>query len=236
LIRLDSDWPTIAKQAADNPSASAKPQDLAYVLFTSGSTGKPKGVEIPHRALVNFLVSMQREPGFTAADTLLAVTTLSFDIAGLELYLPLISGGKLLLASREDALDPVCLMSLLRDGHCTVMQATPATWRALLDAGWAGSPNLKILCGGEAFPKTWLASFCRAAPSCGTCTARRKQRFGHLSIRLILSMARFPSAGRSPTRSSTCSMPIVISFRPARWRNSTLVAMVSRAAICTAPI
>src|SRR5207302_9919396 len=86
------------------------PHNLAYVLYTSGSTGKPKGVEIPHSALVNFLLSMQRAPGFTATDTILAVTTLSFDIAGLELFLPLISGGRVVIASRDDTLDPRRLM------------------------------------------------------------------------------------------------------------------------------
>src|ERR1700730_5510365 len=93
---------------------------------------------------------MQREPGFTAEDALLAVTTLSFDIAGLEIYLPLVSGGGLVIASWEDAHDPARLIQLMR--NCSVMQATPTTWRALIDAGWAGAANLKILCGGEACP------------------------------------------------------------------------------------
>ncbi len=120
-------------------------------MYTSGSTGNPKGVEIEHSAIVNFLLSVQREPGFTAADTMLAVTTLSFDIAALELYLPLISGGRVVIASREDARDPTQLMQRMKESRCSVMQATPATWRALIDAGWSGSPNLKVLCGGEAF-------------------------------------------------------------------------------------
>ncbi len=154
VVRLDADWNAIATQEAGNlNSQNAKPEDLAYMLYTSGSTGKPKGVEIPHSALTNFLFSMQREPGFCATDTLLAVTTLSFDIAGLELYLPLVSGGNVLIASYEDSHDPARLMKLLRESHCSVMQATPATWRALLDVGWSGSPNLKILCGGEALPR-----------------------------------------------------------------------------------
>jgi len=153
LIRLDSDWPAIASQPKGTPAIPVRPEDLAYVLFTSGSTGKPKGVEVPHSALVNFLLSMQQEPGFTAADTLLAVTTLSFDIAGLELFLPLISGGRVVVVSRDDAYDPVRLMGRMRDCQCSVVQATPATWRALIDAGWSGSPNLKLLCGGESLPQ-----------------------------------------------------------------------------------
>jgi amino acid adenylation domain-containing protein len=149
IVHLDTDWSEIARQTRDSPLPRVNPNDLAYVLYTSGSTGRPKGVEIPHSALVNFLHSMQREPGFTAHDTLLAVTTLSFDIAGLELYLPLVSGGKLVIASRDDARDPVRLMERMRDSRCTVMQATPATWRALIDAGWTGSKQLRVLCGGE---------------------------------------------------------------------------------------
>ncbi len=154
VVRLDSDWREIARQGADNFIAEgARPEDLAYVLYTSGSTGKPKGVQIPQSAVINFLYSMQREPGFASGDSLLAVTTLSFDIAGLEIYLPLVTGGRITIASYEDSHDPARLMELQRESKCSVMQATPATWRALIDAGWKGSPTLKILCGGEALPR-----------------------------------------------------------------------------------
>ena len=128
--------------------------DLAYVLYTSGSTGKPKGVQISNRALVNFLSAMQREPGLLPDDTLLAVTTLSFDIAGLELFLPLISGARVVIASSDATADGARLATLMKDHGVTMMQATPATWRLLLEAGWTGSPALKILCGGEAWPPT----------------------------------------------------------------------------------
>ena len=153
IVRLDADWETIARQDTTNSKwPETRPENLAYVLYTSGSTGKPKGVAIPHGAVVNFLRSMQREPGFGAEDRLLAVTTLSFDIAGLELYLPLVSGGTCVIASREDNYDPVRLIKRIRQSRCTVMQATPATWRALIEAGWEGSRQLKLLCGGEAMP------------------------------------------------------------------------------------
>ncbi|MGA2716524.1 MAG: amino acid adenylation domain-containing protein, partial [Bryobacteraceae bacterium] len=128
-----------------------RPGDLAYVLYTSGSSGKPKGVRISNRALVNFLSSMQREPGLGTGDTLLAVTTLSFDIAGLELFLPLITGARVIIAGREVAADGVRLSSLLKHCGATAMQATPATWRLLLAAGWPGSRELKIFCGGESW-------------------------------------------------------------------------------------
>jgi amino acid adenylation domain-containing protein len=134
-------------------SQEVSTEDLAYVLYTSGSTGKPKGVEVPHGALVNLLASMQREPGFAANDRMLAVTTLSFDIAALEIFLPLVTGGQLVIATSDVAADPARLADLIHNSGCTVMQATPATWRALVDAGWSGQKRLKILCGGESLPR-----------------------------------------------------------------------------------
>ncbi|MGN6818575.1 MAG: non-ribosomal peptide synthetase, partial [Sphingomonas sp.] len=135
------------------PPVAVAPDDLAYVLYTSGSTGNPKGVEISHGALINLLESFRATPGFTAEDSLLAVTTLSFDIAGLELFLPLISGGELILAPKSVTADPRQLDELFVSAEPSVMQATPATWRALIEAGWQGSPTLRILCGGEALPR-----------------------------------------------------------------------------------
>jgi surfactin family lipopeptide synthetase A len=151
-ILLDSDWKVIAEESKENPDKKLSPQALAYVMYTSGSTGKPKGVPIEHGSVVNLLRSMRREPGLTCDDVLLAVTTLSFDIAGLEIYLPLISGARLVIASSEDVVDGNRLRDLLNENRVTFMQATPATWRLLLEAGWQGSPDLKILCGGEALP------------------------------------------------------------------------------------
>jgi amino acid adenylation domain-containing protein len=127
-----------------------KSSDSAYIIYTSGSTGQPKGVVVSHGALANFLLAMAESPGFTEADHLLAVTTISFDISTLELFLPLTSGGSLELASTAVARDGHALLASLRTSRATVMQATPATWRLLIDSGWTGSPDLKILCGGEA--------------------------------------------------------------------------------------
>jgi amino acid adenylation domain-containing protein len=157
VIKLDTDWEEIARESAADMVSPTTAESLAYVLYTSGSTGKPKGVQIQHRSLVNFLVSMQRKPGLSNEDTLLAVTTLSFDIAGLELYLPLVTGAKVVLASGEQASDGKQLLSLLQKSKATVLQATPASWRMLIDAGWTGTPGLKALCGGEALPKELAA-------------------------------------------------------------------------------
>ncbi len=130
--------------------SKANAEDLAYVIYTSGSTGKPKGVQIHHRAVVNFLCSMQKDLKINESDSLLAVTTLSFDIAILELLLPLIVGAKVVIANSEVVTDGALLAQSLEDSHITFMQATPASWRLLLEAGWNGKSDLKILCGGEA--------------------------------------------------------------------------------------
>ena len=132
---------------------AVQPGDLAYVIFTSGSTGKPKGVQIEHGALVNFLRSMAASPGMTADDVLVAVTTISFDIAGLELYLPLLVGGRVVIAADGVEADGRQLAGLLERSGATVFQATPATYRLLIETGWDGRSRLKALCGGETLPR-----------------------------------------------------------------------------------
>jgi len=129
------------------------PQDAAYILYTSGSTGRPKGVTVSHGALANFLHSMQVTPGLSESDAVAAVTTVSFDIAGLELYLPLLVGARIELVPRATAMDGAALAHLLDSAGITLMQATPATWRLLMDAGWSGRSQLRALCGGEALSR-----------------------------------------------------------------------------------
>ena len=155
---LDQQWGKIAQEPDHDLPPTATPQDLAYILYTSGSTGQPKGVEIPHRALVNFLCSIRQEPGCSAQDVMLSVTTLSFDIAGLELYVPLLVGARVEIASRTVAMDGRQLRALCEAVQPTIMQATPATWRMLVEAGWLGSNRLTILCGGEPLPPDLAAS------------------------------------------------------------------------------
>ncbi|MDG2156241.1 MAG: non-ribosomal peptide synthase/polyketide synthase, partial [Gammaproteobacteria bacterium] len=136
-----------------NPSIEFNAEQLAYLIYTSGSTGLPKGVQIEHRAVTNFLHSMAKTPGIVPADRLLAVTTLCFDISVLELFLPLAQGATVVIASQEQAADGFALKALLETGDISIMQATPASWRMLLDAGWNGSANLKVLVGGEALER-----------------------------------------------------------------------------------
>lgn len=151
-ICLDREGAAVRYEADDNLAPMATAQDLAYVLYTSGSTGHPKGVQIRQGSLMNFLWAMKRQPGCTVGDVMLSVTTLSFDIAALELYLPLLTGGRVELVSRAVAMDGWRLMRALEAIQPTIMQATPATWRLLLESGWPGSSALTALCGGEALP------------------------------------------------------------------------------------
>ena len=133
-------------------TVSVAPKDVAYLLYTSGSTGQPKGVRVTHRNLVNFLCSMARKPGLSPTDKLLSITTISFDIAGLELFLPLLAGATVVLADAATARDGRLLLGQLATEGITVLQATPTTWQMLLDAGWTHPLPLKALCGGEALP------------------------------------------------------------------------------------
>jgi amino acid adenylation domain-containing protein len=149
--RLELDA-ALATDAKPLPPFECDDDALAYLIYTSGSTGKPKGVRVPQRAVVNFLESMRRSPGLDATSRLAAVTTLSFDIAVLELLLPIAVGAELILVDRDEASDGVALRSLLERHQVDTMQATPSTWRLLLESGWRGGPHWKALCGGEALP------------------------------------------------------------------------------------
>jgi amino acid adenylation domain-containing protein len=146
---LDSDWAKILHESTDAPKIEVTDDQIAYVIYTSGSTGKPKGVQVPHRAVVNLLSAMKQQFVIGADDVLVAVTTLAFDISVLELFLPLFAGAQVVIASRQEVVDGVQLLSLIQRSKATIVQATPATWWMLMEAGWKGTQPLKMLCGGE---------------------------------------------------------------------------------------
>ena len=150
LIHLDqldlSPFPTTA------PTTTALGQNLAYIIYTSGSTGRPKGVALTHGGAVNLLRLMTSVPGLSSEDTVLAVTTIAFDIALVELFLTFTVGARAELVDRETRLDPQALGRRAEEANATFLQATPATWRLLAESGWPGGEQFRILTGGEAFP------------------------------------------------------------------------------------
>nr|WP_294945504.1 amino acid adenylation domain-containing protein [uncultured Mucilaginibacter sp.] len=141
----------------EQPPAGVTGSDLAYILYTSGSTGKPKGVQIAHHSLVNFILSCQKKPGITAADKTLAITTISFDIAGLDIYLPLSVGAELVVADSLTAKDGRAVLDIVRNQGITILQATPYTWRMMLEVNWDEKLPLKVFTGGEALAKDLAA-------------------------------------------------------------------------------
>ncbi|TXE12887.1 amino acid adenylation domain-containing protein [Seonamhaeicola algicola] len=152
ILLIDTILSELGNHATKPISVNVSINDNVYLLYTSGSTGKPKGVPITHKNLVNFLYSMLEEPGIEKFDKLLSITTISFDIAGLELFTPLLKGAKLILTDEETAKDSRLLLDLLKKEEITILQATPTTWQMLFDAGWNKPLPLKALCGGEAMP------------------------------------------------------------------------------------
>ncbi|KDA01436.1 non-ribosomal peptide synthetase [Hyphomonas oceanitis] len=152
VLVLDKLASSLELMPVSAPDRETAPEDLAYVIYTSGSTGRPKGVEVEHRNLAAFLVAMKDTPGIREAQTLLSVTTPSFDIFGLEAWLPLASKARIVVASREVALDGRALADLMESEGVDILQATPATWNVLIETGWRGRKGLKALCGGEALP------------------------------------------------------------------------------------
>jgi len=152
VFTLDGDIEASTKFSYENPINLTKTGNLAYVIYTSGSTGKPKGVQVTHNSVTNFFNSLEIRPGISENDTMVSVTTFSFDISVLELFLPLINGGKVVLVDHETASNGYHLIEILDKYEATMMQATPATWQMLLMAGWQGKPELHIISGGETLP------------------------------------------------------------------------------------
>ncbi len=156
--------------ACDDPRENGlTPDHPAYMIYTSGTTGKPKGVAISHRSLVNLLHSIALEPGCTARDRMLGVAPISFDIATMDMFLPLSSGGTLVVADRFTAADPNRLSEMLQRYEITVLQATPVTWRLLASSGWQGKHDLKIISGGEALPRDLATQLLRLGGELWNC-------------------------------------------------------------------
>ena len=150
IIAVDDDSAALKDNKEDNLETAIFSNQLAYVIYTSGSTGKPKGVMIEHGSVANLLQSIAAIVEFKPGDSFLSVTTYSFDIAYLELYLPLLFGGRLIIASREVSMNGFILAEKIEAYRPTHMQATPSTWQVLLDCEWENNEGTKMLIGGEA--------------------------------------------------------------------------------------
>jgi len=158
---ITGDWPFAAAQrlAVDTIAPSTAPwtqkgavDDVCYAIFTSGSTGTPKGVRVPHRTVVNLMASLRQAPAMTAQSRVLAVTTLSFDIAVSELIAPLTFGACIILADKSQAMDGQRLRALIEQERVDLIDGTPSTYRMLVASGWAGNKDLKAICIGEPLP------------------------------------------------------------------------------------
>lgn len=168
ILEIDPEYrESERRDAEDTPMTGGDcnhdPQSLAYVIFTSGSTGRPKGVEIPHRALSNVLTSFQADPGFATGDRLLWTTNLSFDIAALEIFLPLISGGTVIVSTYDVSTDTFALTEDLVKFNPTLIQGTPTMWRCLVDSGWKGSADCRVFSGGECLSEALSAELSERA-------------------------------------------------------------------------
>ena len=206
-MRLDADWPAVARQPATAPKLELHPQHPAYVIYTSGSTGTPKGVVVSHGGLQNFLLSMHEQLALAPADRLLAVTTIGFDIAALELFLPLICGAGVAIAAREIVQDPAALVRTIRTSGATIMQATPTLWQALMGHGsearqdeqYLGVPELhglRMLVGGEALPASSRARCASTVAASPISMARPRPRSGQREWRSMMKRRAAPPIGR----------------------------------------
>lgn len=158
MIFIEDAWEQYTKYDTRIPEPEIPADSLAYILYTSGSTGNPKGVQVKHSGLLNLLLSVQQEPGMDHHDIILATTTISFDIAELEVFLPLISGAQLVIADADAVKDGRLLLALAKSENITIMQGTPFMWRTMLEAGWDELLPIKIFCGGEAMAKDLATS------------------------------------------------------------------------------
>jgi amino acid adenylation domain-containing protein/non-ribosomal peptide synthase protein (TIGR01720 family) len=164
-VSLDSDWDHIALENTARPEVETQPQNLAYVIYTSGSTGKPKPVGIERRALANLIQAMAARPGLKRDAVFFAVTSLSFDIAALEIFLPLVTGARVVVASEDISADGYRLVEALRGSCATHMQATPSLWRLAVESGWTGGEGFNVFCGGEALSGDLLDQLIARSPT-----------------------------------------------------------------------
>ncbi|MFD2943645.1 non-ribosomal peptide synthetase [Flavobacterium notoginsengisoli] len=154
VLLLDDQWDLICGHPSGKPDTVLLPHNLAYVIYTSGSTGRPKGVSIMHKSLANFLLSMTDQLEMKDLKSFLSVTTYTFDIFYLELFVPLLLGAKVIMLDNMIVRDADALRSAIANFTPDFMQATPSTWQMLVDSGWRNNEQVVVLVGGEAIKES----------------------------------------------------------------------------------
>ncbi|MFD0591543.1 AMP-binding protein [Catellatospora coxensis] len=238
LILADAQPALILDDLAAVPAASPGgevPAGTAYVMYTSGTTGRPKGVVVPHTALANLLLGMAETVGSRPGDRWLGLTPLSFDISGLELFLPLVTGGRLVIAGEAGGLDGRAVNALVEHEGVTHVQATPSGWQVLLEAGFDGRATVTALAGGENLPSTWPGGCAPGCPGSSTCTAPPRPPSGRPPRTSPPIPTPSPSAARSPTPASTCSTTPETHCPSAYGASCASAATASPTATCAAP-
>jgi amino acid adenylation domain-containing protein len=168
-ILLDLRTEELAELSEELPDARVGPDRLAYVIYTSGSTGLPKGVMVPHGAIANRLLWMQRAFPLGADDAVLQKTPFLFDASIWELFLPLLAGARLVLAAPGAHQDPAALARAVRERNVTVLQLVPSMLGPFLDEDLAGTPLRRLFCGGEALPAPLHERACQRLPGVEVC-------------------------------------------------------------------
>ena len=228
FVDLSVETRHIDEMVTDNLGTAVKPEDLVYVIYTSGSTGQPKGVAISHSALSNFLGAMKREPGLSPNDVFAAITTISFDISGLELCLPLLVGARIELVPTDTVTDGTSLASHLEAVGATIMQATPSVWRHLIESGWQGLPHFRALCGGEAMPRDLADALVQRVHEVWNLYGPTETTIWSTIDRVVAATGRSALAGQLPIRKFMSSHLVE---NPWAWEcraRSGLVALASR--------
>ncbi len=152
VVLIDEDWKQISNESSANFDSKVTLDNLAYVIYTSGSTGLPKGAMITHRSLSNHMLWMKEDFGFDSSDSVLQKTPFSFDASVWEFYLPLLTGGRLIIAKPDGHMDMAYLIETIQKNNISVLQLVPAVLRMLFDEqGIENCESLKtVFCGGEA--------------------------------------------------------------------------------------
>ncbi len=150
VVCLDELLPKLSNYDTQNLPCASTPENLFAIIYTSGSTGKPKGVMLHHRGIVNLMFAVRDVWEISRSDVLIALIPYTFDPHIKEFWGFAIQGARVIIAPQEITTDGGKLLNLMNQVRPTVFNGTPTILRLLAEAGWNGTPGLKVLSGGEA--------------------------------------------------------------------------------------